>query len=79
MSNQLSKRPNMVLFWIVLTSGVAVVLVEQTLSGASDALSLISRTVFWCAAVAYFSVRIYQFALRKRERKDERDPGGDQL
>lgn len=71
MSDKLSKRPNMVIFWLVLASGVAVVLVEQAGFSPGGPLWLISRTVFWCAAIAYFSMRIYQFAARKRAGRNQ--------
>ncbi|MBW7997795.1 MAG: hypothetical protein FVQ81_14730 [Candidatus Glassbacteria bacterium] len=77
MSNQLSKRPNMLIFWIMLASGVAVVLSERAGGVPGGALSIVSRTIFWCSAIAYFSIRIYQFAInRKRAASDEGEQNG---
>ena len=55
----------MFVFWLVLASGVAVVLGEQAGFPPGGKLALVSRTVFWCAAIAYFVMRLYQFGARR--------------
>ncbi|MBT4510812.1 MAG: hypothetical protein HOC20_01195 [Chloroflexi bacterium] len=67
MSKQLFKQPNMFVFWLVLASGVAYVVTSQKDGGS--VLSTIALTAFWCSAVAYFSIRVYQFAQRKNKEK----------
>ncbi len=77
MSKQLIKQPNMYAFWLVLASGVAVVLTGQGDGGGAGLLSTLARTVFWCSAVAYFSLRIYQFVLRRNNEK-QAEPSSDE-
>ena len=71
MSKQLIKQPNMFVFWLVLASGLAVVFTGQNDTGG--VFPAVARTVFWCSAVAYFSLRIYQFVLLKKQGKQS-DP-----
>lgn len=75
MSDKLIKQPNMVLFWIVLAGGLAVIVSEKMSGEPGGALSILSRTVFWCAAVAYFSLRIYQFVSGRKKRPEEENQG----
>ncbi len=76
MSKQLIKQPNMVVFWLVLASGLAVVLTGRS-EAAGGVLSTVARTVFWCSVVAYFSLRIFQYATRRNE-AEETEPGSDE-
>ncbi len=75
MSKQLFKQPNMILFWLVLASGVAFIVTDQ--NNAGGVFATVVRTVFWCSAVAYFSFRIYQFVIR-RNSATEAQPGPDE-
>jgi hypothetical protein len=61
----------MVIFWIVLASGVTVVLGEQAGFPPGGKLALVSRTVFWCSAVAYFATRLYQFVVRRTRQESD--------
>ena len=75
MNQQLFKQPNRIVFWVVLASGLAVVLTDQVDAGGGVP-SAVARTVFWCSAIAYFSVRVFQFATRRNEAA-EAEPGPD--
>ena len=84
MSKQLIKQPNMIIFWLVLASGLAVVLIDQSNAGGGGVLPTVARTVFWCSAIAYFSLRIFQYVKQRflRQVKDgnkttETEPGPD--
>ncbi len=76
MGRQLIKQPNMVVFWLVLASGLAVVLTGQG-EAAGGVLPTVAQTVFWCSVVAYFSLRIFQYATRGNE-AEEIEPGPDE-
>ena len=78
MSDKLSKRPNTPLFWLVLASGLTVVLIELAGFSGGGTMSLVARTVFWCAAIAYFAVRLYQFSVRKKDPGNEQPPDSEQ-
>ena len=78
MTDKLGKRPNMVLFWLVMASGLAVVLAEQAGLSSDSAVALVARTVFWCAAVAYFTLRIYQFVIHKKTLRSDQAADTDQ-
>ena len=76
MSKQLIKQPNMIVFWLVLASGLAIVLIDRSNAGAGGVLPTVVRTVFWCSAIAYFSLRIFQY-VKRRSKATETEPGPD--
>jgi len=59
MQSQSNRRIQFILIWLVIASGLAVVLGDQLFHAFSYPISVLSRTVFWISAVAYFSFRIY--------------------
>lgn len=73
MSDKLIKQPIRIIFWLVIASGVAVVLGEQAGYPPGGKLALVSRTAFWCAAIAYFAVRVYQVVVSRTGRKENAD------
>ena len=66
MSSQLIKKPEKIVFWLVFATGMAVLFTGHSEAAADGVLSTLARTAFWCAAIAYFSLRIYQFVSRKK-------------
>jgi len=65
MQSQPNRRIQFVLLWLVIASGLAVVLGDQLDHSFSYQISVFSRTVFWISAVTYFSFRIYNRISRK--------------
>jgi len=65
MHSQSNRRIQFVLIWLVVASGLAVVLGELLDSSLSYQLSVLSRTIFWISAIAYFSFRIYDRISRR--------------
>lgn len=70
MTDKLSKLPIKPVLFLVFASGVAVVLLGQTGHAPGGALSIAVRTLFWCSAIAYFTLRIYQIVVRKKLLRD---------
>jgi hypothetical protein len=65
MQSQSNRRIQFVLIWLVVASGLAVVLSDQLDSAFSYQITVFSRTFFWISAVAYFSFRIFCRISRK--------------
>ncbi len=76
MSKQLFKQPNNIVFWLVLASGVAYILASQSGTGLISTLAL---TLFWCSAAAYFSLRVYQFAIGKNKANKAEAPADEDI
>jgi hypothetical protein len=79
MSKQLFKQPNIIVFWLVLASGVAAVLAGQSDPGGAGLFSTLARTIFWCSAAAYFSLRVYQFAIGKNKANKAEAPTDEDM
>lgn len=52
--------------WLIVASGLAVVLVERLEFRYAGQLSILARTVFWFSVIAYLSYRIYNRLRRDR-------------
>ena len=52
--------------WLIVFSGLAVVLVEKFDFKYAGQLSLVARSVFWTSVIAYLSYRVYHRLRRDR-------------
>ncbi|MFH1068176.1 MAG: hypothetical protein V1794_01025 [Candidatus Glassbacteria bacterium] len=55
----MADKLRIIIFWVVLASGLSVVLLEQGDFAHIRWISLTARTLFWTSAIAYFSLRLY--------------------
>ena len=66
MTDKLSKLPIKPVLYLVFISGISIIALEYLGIGPGGALSIAVRTVFWCSAIAYFSLRAYQIMTRNK-------------